>query len=265
MVTSPIGVWTELPGGVLTALSSVYVTRTVALPVGAERCVLVDPAVTPGEVRTLLAGLQQRALRVVAVLHTHAHWDHLLWPEWADPEMPRWASEQCIEEAMRNEAALHTQAARDIGEGGVHELLSSIDTIRPLPADGTVPDLPDLAVITHDAHSLGHIAVLHQASATLCAGDMLSDVELPLAYAEGASEWDVDGYLAGLAALEPFIRRATVVVPGHGHPGADVAARAHADRSYLAALQQGERTADPRLVDPPNRAVDAELRAHLAV
>ncbi|PZS31176.1 MAG: hypothetical protein DLM58_12215 [Pseudonocardiales bacterium] len=263
-MTSRVGEWTELPDGVLTSLSSVYATRSVALPVDDGSCVLVDPAVTPDEVRRLLAGLRARALRVVAVLHTHAHWDHLLWPHQSAPQAPRWASEQCIEEAMRNEAALHAQAARDIGTDGASALLGSIDCIQPLPGDGTVPDLPDLAVITHDAHCPGHIAVLHQPSATLCAGDMLSDIELPLAYAEGASEWDVDGYLAGLDAMDPFIRRARVVVPGHGHPGPDVFARADADRCYLAAVRQGDESSDRRLVDPANRAVDAELRVHLS-
>jgi glyoxylase-like metal-dependent hydrolase (beta-lactamase superfamily II) len=264
VVTRPVDGWAELPGGVLTATSSLYVTQSVALPVGEDSCLLVDPGVTSEEVRTLFAGLHERGLRVVAVVHTHAHWDHLLWPHESVPPVPRWASGRCLQEVERNAAALHAQAVAAIGADGAAELLATTGSILPLPDDGTVPDIAELLVVTHDAHSPGHLAVLHQPSATLCAGDMLSDVELPLAYAEGSSAWDVDGYLAGVDAMEPFIRRAAFVVPGHGHPGRDVTARAQGDRNYLSAVRRGSGSDDPRLADPANRAVDAELRRYLS-
>ena len=255
--------WVEQPGGVLTATSSLYVTQSVALPVADSGYVLVDPGVTQAEIGGLLAGLRERGLGVVAVLHTHAHWDHLLWPREPLWNVPRWASARCLQEGRRNSATLRAQAVAAIGADGAGELLATADSIRALPGDGTVPDVVGLQVLTHDAHSPGHLAVLHEPSATLCAGDMLSDVELPLAYAEGPSAWDMAGYLTGLATMELFIQRAAVVVPGHGHPGRDAAGRAHADRNYLSAVRRGSDSDDPRLADPDMRAVDVELRRYL--
>ena len=64
----------------------------------------------------------------------------------------------------------------------------------------------------------------------LIAGDMLSDVELPLLEETGPAE-----YAAGLDALRPYAAAAAVVVPGHGHPGtgAEPARRWRADHDYL--------------------------------
>ena len=258
--------WVAQPGGVLTVTSSLYVTQCVALPVADGGYVLVDPGVTPVEVRGLLAELSERGLRVVAVMHTHAHWDHLLWPPGLASDIPRWASNTCIDTALRNSRALQAEAAADVGPREAADLLSELDRLRPLPAEGGVPDVPQLCVVEHQAHTRGHIAVLHEPSGTLCAGDMLSDIELPLpdGAGEGESAWDVAAYLDGLDTLQPLVNRAALVVPGHGNPGTDAAARLANDRTYLDAVLQHRGTDDVRLADASNQAIHAALTSWAA-
>ena len=80
----------------------------------------------------------------------------------------------------------------------------------------------------------------------LLAGDMLSDVELPLPF------WpdDLPAYLAALDNLAPYVARAAVLVPGHGHPTTDPMARLDADRRYLDDVITHGGSDDPRIRHP---------------
>lgn len=240
--------------------------NSVALPGPNDTCVLVDPGVSGAEVVDLLAGLRRRGLELVAVIHTHAHWDHLLWPTGLAPDVPRWASRTCIDTALRNADALRAQATLDVGPRDAAGLLSEIDLLRALPTDGRVPQLSQLSVVEHNAHSRGHVAVLHEPSATLCAGDMLSDVEQPLPYGEGAEDeaWDMAAYLNGLDALQPLVHQASLVVPGHGKPGNDGPIRLANDRAYLEAVLHRGGSDDVRLTNGDNRSIHAELQDWVA-
>jgi len=255
--------WRTHQGGVLTAHSAHLEMNSVALPVTPDTCVLVDPGVTSAEIADLLAGLRHRGLELVAVLHTHAHWDHLLWPPGLASDVPRWASNACIDTALRNSVALREQAAADVGPSEAAELLSELDRLRALPADGSVPGVPQLSVVEHQAHTRGHIAVLHEPSGTLCAGDMLSDIEIPLPDGEGAGDdaWDVAAYMDGLDALQPLVERAALVVPGHGNPGNDAAARLANDRAYLEGVLAHRDIVDIRLAEDSNRVIHLELKS----
>ena len=86
----------------------------------------------------------------------------------------------------------------------------------------------------------------------LLAGDMLSDLEIPLLDVEAADP--VADYRAGLAALEAAARayRVRVIMPGHGHVGdaAELSRRFEADRAYLDDLEAGRPSRDPRLGTP---------------
>jgi glyoxylase-like metal-dependent hydrolase (beta-lactamase superfamily II) len=68
----------------------------------------------------------------------------------------------------------------------------------------------------------------------LVCGDYLSPVELPM-LSEGGSR---DAYLATLRRLEPLVKQAGVVVPGHGEPldAARASAILREDRAYLEGL-----------------------------
>jgi glyoxylase-like metal-dependent hydrolase (beta-lactamase superfamily II) len=253
--------WRTHPGGVLTAHSAYLHMNSVALPGANGTCVLVDPGVSGAEIASLLDGLRDRGLELVAVIHTHAHWDHLLWPTGLAPEIPRWASRTCIDTALRSSRALEAQAADDLGSRDAADLLCELDLVQPLPGDGGVPHVPELSVVEHHGHSRGHVAVLHEPTGTLCAGDMLSDVEQPLPYGEGVDDgaWDVAAYLDALDALQPLVNRASLVVPGHGSPGNDALTRLSNDRAYLDAVLHGRDCDDIRLPNDDNRSIHVEL------
>ena len=258
--------WRTHGGGVLTAHSAHLEMNSVALPVAHDTCVLLDPGVSAAEIVSLLAELRDRGLGLAAVIHTHAHWDHLLWPPGLASEIPRWASSACIDTALHNSNALRAEAAVDVGPLEAADLLSELDHLRALPTGGGVPELPQLSVVEHRAHTPGHIAVLHEPSGTLCAGDMLSDIEIPLPDGAGVGDeaFDVAAYLDGLDALQPLVNRASLVVPGHGSPGADAPARLANDRAYLEAVLQHRDIDDVRLADDSNLAIHAELQTWAA-
>ncbi|UJP09061.1 hypothetical protein L2X99_11350 [Microbacterium sp. KUDC0406] len=90
----------------------------------------------------------------------------------------------------------------------------------------------------------------------LIAGDMLSDVELPLPFYPD----DLPSYAAALDLLEPYAREAAVVVPGHGHAGTDALARLDADRRYLDDMASGGASDDPRVNDPEMAEAHAHMR-----
>ena len=95
----------------------------------------------------------------------------------------------------------------------------------------------------------GHTAVWLPGPRVLVAGDMLSDVELPLPFDPD----DVPAYERALDVLEPYARAARVVIPGHGSVGSDALARLAADRRYLADVRQTAESCNPvpALLDAP--------------
>jgi glyoxylase-like metal-dependent hydrolase (beta-lactamase superfamily II) len=130
--------------------------------------------------------------------------------------------------------------AADSASGISLELLG---LVTPLPADGgPVPG----EVIEHQAHAVGHAAVLLADRGVLLAGDMLSDVLVPILNARGTDP--VGDYERALDRLGEAAKRVDVVVPGHGAVarGPEVAARLAVDRAYVDALRRGEEPVDAR-------------------
>lgn len=81
----------------------------------------------------------------------------------------------------------------------------------------------------------------------LVAGDMLSDVMIPMLDVSAADP--IEDYLTALALLEGVASDIGIVIPGHGSVGlADrVRARIRQDRAYVHALRDGLDTDDPRV------------------
>jgi len=201
--------------------------------------VLVDPGIDGSELNQLADDVARLGLPVVAGFSTHPHWDHLLWhPRFGD--VPRYATLGCADTA--GEARERAQAmAAESGSGIPLEL---IGLLTPLPADGgPVPG----EVIEHEAHAIGHAAVLLADRGVLIAGDMLSDVLIPLLDARRPGQ--VSAYERALDRLGEAARYADVLVPGHGAvaEGPEVAARLAADHAYIDALRRGEEPVDARL------------------
>lgn len=223
--------------------------------------ILVDPAWTVPELDRLAARVDDLGVRVVAGFATHAHHDHVLWHP-SLPDVPRWSSPATAGLAERDRDRL----LADLQDEGPWPpaLLDLVGRLTPLrepvagpgasapPGTVTLPkpwtdaDEP-VEVLVHDAHCPGHSALWLPRRRVLLAGDMLSDVELPLPFEPD----DLAAYRAGLDLLAPYAARAAVVVPGHGRPalGAEGGRRADADRRYLDALLGG-RPGHPDLDDP---------------
>ncbi len=206
---------------------------------GDDGLVLVDPGINGAELDQLADDVEQLGLPVVAGFCTHPHWDHLLWhPRFGD--VPRYATPAAAEvatEARERAQAMAAETAPDIP-------LDLVALVTPLPADGS--PLPG-ELIEHDAHAIGHAAVLLADRGVLIAGDMLSDVLIPLLDPR-RPDGQQAAYEAALDRLEAATRHVDVVIPGHGAVagGPEVAARFAVDRAYLDALRRGEEPADER-------------------
>jgi len=216
---------------------------TSTVIVSGEQALLIDPAWDPDELAEIAGDLAAAGVGVTAGFATHGHHDHLLWPPGLG-SVPRWASAPVARHATTHRTAL-VQALGPDWPAELAELvgvLTAVDGSR-LPWPGATVEM-----ITHDAHAPGHTALWLPEQRVLVAGDMLSDVELPL-----LEQSSVADYLDGLAALEPVVRRASVLVPGHGRPAIGAAAavaRWVADERYLEALVAGADPRDPRQSRP---------------
>jgi glyoxylase-like metal-dependent hydrolase (beta-lactamase superfamily II) len=230
----------EVAAGVLVATSRRYATTSTVL-VSRDRAVLVDPAWDPDELAGLADAVQARGLTIGAGISTHAHHDHLLWhPRFG--EVPRWASRRTVQLAAEHRDELLAALGPD-WPAELAEVFGRLSTAEPDPIGES--DDP-IVLVVHDGHVPGHSALWLPARAVLLAGDMLSDLELPLPHDPD----DLGAYLAGLEVLAPYVSRAKVLVPGHGSPTDAPASRLDADRRYLDALIAGVDPADQRCGNP---------------
>lgn len=122
--------------------------------------------------------------------------------------------------------------------------------ITALPAEtAKIPwDGPQVRIIEHQAHAPGHAALFIEERGVLVAGDMLSDVLIPMLDLNGTAD-PIEDYLAALRLLDGVAGDVDVVVPGHGSVGGadQVHARIERDRAYVLALRDGHDLSDPRV------------------
>jgi glyoxylase-like metal-dependent hydrolase (beta-lactamase superfamily II) len=237
----------EVAPGVFVMTSSKYTTTSAIVRRG-DAALLVDPAWTVAELEAIRDWLDAQRCQVTAGFSTHAHHDHLLWhPGFGDA--PRWASARTAELA----AEWHDELREMLDDDYRADLPDSFVGIRAIDAGTSQIPSPfgeagDEAceLIVHDGHAPGHTAVWLPERRTLLAGDMLSDIELPLPFHPD----DLHGYLAALDALAPVAARAGMLVPGHGHPTDRPLERLDADRRYLDAVIGGADPDDPRRAEP---------------
>jgi glyoxylase-like metal-dependent hydrolase (beta-lactamase superfamily II) len=206
---------------------------------GEHGLTLVDPGIGGADLDQLAGDVDRLGIPVVAGFSTHPHWDHLLWHS-RFGDVPRYATPAGARAA--GEARVRAKQMAAASASGIPVEL--IGLLTPLPADGgAVPG----EVLEHRAHAVGHAALLLADRGVLLAGDMLSDVLIPLLDPRQADQ--VDAYEAALDRLGEAAGRVEVLVPGHGAvaEGPEVAARLSADRAYLDALRRGAEPADARL------------------
>jgi glyoxylase-like metal-dependent hydrolase (beta-lactamase superfamily II) len=229
---------TEVADGVWVRQSEWVWTNSIVVR-GEDGLVLIDPGIEGSELDQLADDVERLGIPVVAGFSTHPHWDHLLWhPRFGD--VPRYATPANVRAATEGRERGQQMAA----ESATGIPLGLLGLLTPLPADGgPVPG----EIIEHQAHAIGHAAVLLADRGVLLAGDMLSDLLIPLL--DPRRPGQLDAYDAALDRLGEAARHVDVLVPGHGAvaKGPEVAARFAADRAYIDALRRGEEPADTRL------------------
>jgi glyoxylase-like metal-dependent hydrolase (beta-lactamase superfamily II) len=241
----------QVAEGVLVHQSEFCETNAVVVQGGAG-VLLIDPGVLGYEMAALADDLQELGQPVVTGFSTHPHWDHLLWHARLGGA-PRYGTARCAAtvRVLLSDARWKARVAEwvppDIADQVPLELLG---LITALPA-GTarVPwDGPQVRVIEHQAHAPGHAALLIEERGVLVAGDMLSDVLIPMLDLNDTAS-PIEDYLAALRLLEGAADDVDVQVPGHGSIGrADqVRARIEQDRAYVHALRDGGVPGDPRV------------------
>ncbi|MFE4228606.1 MBL fold metallo-hydrolase [Arthrobacter sp. NPDC056886] len=238
---------TQVAEGVLIHESEFCQSNAVVVQGGAG-VLLIDAGVHEDEMRCLVSDLSELGHAVVAGFSTHPHWDHLLWHGGLGTA-PRYGTARCA------------ATARDRLSGGVEAVakaagipeevsLDLLGLITGLPADATqIPwDGPGIRIIEHQAHAPGHAALLLEDRGVLVAGDMLSDVLIPMLDLNGTAD-PIEEYFTALRLLEDVAGDVDAVVPGHGSVcGADpLRARIDQDRAYLHALRDGKDSSDSRI------------------
>ena len=180
--------------------------------------ILVDPGIDGADLDQVADDITRLGMPVVAGSSTHLHWDHLLWHS-RFGDVPRYAlpaSAQAVGEVRERAQAMAAGNASGIP-------LELIGHLTSLPEDGGgVPG----EIVEHEAHAIGHAAVLLADRGVLLAGDMLSDVLIPRLDPRRPDQ---------LGAYESALDR----LGG--------AARLAADRVYLDALRRREEPVDARL------------------
>jgi glyoxylase-like metal-dependent hydrolase (beta-lactamase superfamily II) len=235
---------TEVGDGVWVRQSEWVWTNSIVVR-GDGGLIVVDPGIHGAEMEELAEDIDRLGIPVVAGFSTHPHFDHLLWhPRFGD--VPRYATPACVEVATAARERAQAMAA----ESATGVPLEEVALVTPLPADGG--PLPG-ELIVHQAHAVGHAAILLADRRVLLAGDMLSDILIPLF--DFSQQDQLGAYQSALDRLEDATEEVDVVIPGHGAvaEGPEIANRIATDRAYIDALRQGEEPDD----DPRLRA-DAE-------
>ena len=219
---------------------------------GRAGVLLIDPGVLGEEMACLANDLSDLGETVVAGFSTHPHWDHLLWHA-SLGAAPRYGTARCAATVRVRlpdagaKARVRQMMPPDIADQVPLDLLG---LITGLPAEtARIPwDGPHVRIVEHQAHAPGHAALLIEERGVLVAGDMLSDILIPMLDLTAAAD-PIEDYLAALRLLEGAASDVDVVVPGHGSVGgADQAkARIDQDRAYVQALRDADLPSDPRV------------------
>ena len=240
----------QVAEGVLIHESEFLQSNAVAVH-GRAGVLLIDAGMTGSEMVAIADDLRESGQPVVAGFSTHPHWDHLLWHAQLG-EAPRYGTARCAADIRAFLSNPHWKD--DVAEELPPEVagdvpLDLLGLITGLPAETTqIPwDGPQVRIIEHQAHAPGHAALLIEERRVLVAGDMLSDVLIPMLDLSAADP--IEDYLAALRLLEGAAGDVDVLVPGHGSiGGADqVHARIDQDRAYVHALREGHVPSDPRI------------------
>ncbi|WFE39071.1 MBL fold metallo-hydrolase [Micromonospora sp. WMMD998] len=241
----------EVADGVLVHRSEFLQTNTTVVR-GPAGVLLVDPGLQDHELVCLADDLSTSGRTVVAGFSTHPDWDHLLWHARLG-DAPRYGTARCAAAAREqlSDPDITAQITEHLAETEIagRVPLDGYGLITALPAGTTrVPwPGPEVRIIEHRAHAPGHAALVVAEHGVLVAGDMLSDVLVPMLDPDATDP--IEDYLAALRLLEGVAADVDVVVPGHGSVGGAGQAyeRIERDRAYVLALRDGREPDDRRI------------------
>ena len=231
---------------------SEFCQSNAVVVLGGAGVLLIDPGVQGHEMECLADDLADLGQVVAAGFSTHPHWDHLLWHARLGPA-PRHGTAGCaatVRDRLSDagaKARVATVIPQDIVERVPLDLLGQLTGLPAgtahLPWDG-----PRVRIIEHSAHAPGHAALVIEDRRVLVAGDMLSDVLVPMLDLGGTAD-PIEDYLSALRLLEGVADDVDVLIPGHGSVGGpdQVRVRIERDRAYVHALRNGGSFDDPRI------------------
>ncbi|MBI5709705.1 MAG: MBL fold metallo-hydrolase [Candidatus Eisenbacteria bacterium] len=241
--------WTDLGSGIRVRQSRAFAMNSVLLA-DREHAVLVDPGVLPAELDDLAAAVRGSGAREVALLFTHAHWDHVVGRAWW-PGARTLGHHRLAAELLRDADAIRRAAAACAAGCGASWTRGFEPFAPDVPlAGGDAATLGPWRLEFHEApgHCDSQLATLLPGHRVLIAADMLSDLEIPWLDRPPAV------YRATLEKLRPLVEAgaAATLVPGHGAiaRGDEVRARLACDLAYLDALEQGVRDARAARLGP---------------
>ena len=231
---------------------SEFIQSNAVIVQGEAGVLLIDAGVHGDEMAALANDLRELGQPVVAGFSTHPHWDHVLWHAGLGTA-PRYGTARCaatIRDVL-SDAGWKARIAAWIPPDVVEQISWDLfGLITGLPAEtARIPwDGPHIRIVEHQAHAPGHAALLIEERGVLVAGDMLSDVLIPMLNLADTAD-PIEDYLAALRLLEGAAGDVDVLVPGHGSiGGADqVRARIDQDREYVHALRDAGVSGDPRV------------------
>jgi glyoxylase-like metal-dependent hydrolase (beta-lactamase superfamily II) len=243
---------TQVAEGVMVHQSELLENNAVVVQ-GQAGVLLIDPGIQGSEMACLANDLRELGQPVVAGFSTHPDWDHVLWHAELG-EAPRYGTARCA--AYMRDLLSNADWKARVAEGLPPEIAEEVPLdlfglITGLPA-GTaqIPwDGPYVRIIEHPAHAPGHAALLVEERRVLVAGDMLSDVLIPMLDDVDSTDDPIEDYLIGLRLLKGVADDVDVLIPGHGSVGGadQVRARIEQDRAYVEALRDGRGPDDPRI------------------
>ena len=230
---------TQVADGVWVRQSEWVWTNSIVVR-GQDGLILVDPGIEGPELDELADDLDRLGVPLVAGFSTHPHWDHLLWHDrFGDAALRDRCRNQFAGETLELQKEGHWKRRRT-----GRPSRSSYRARHPAARGRrTVSG----EIIEHQAHAPGHAAVLLADRGVLLAGDMLSDILLPIF--DSRQDDQLSAYETALDRLAEAVKDVDVMVPGHGAvaTGPEVAARVAADRAYIDALRREEEPVDARM------------------
>ena len=224
--------FTQLTPALWVTQSALYATNSGIFLSEGHAC-LIDPGITSEAIAGIARFVAEQGATPQAIVLTHGHWDHLLGAEHF-PGIAVIAHTVYYDVLQAHGDDLQRQVAAWEADAGLHRRQPFAPPRPTLTFDADMTFTVGALKLCF-SHAPGHapdqLVITHAASGVLWAGDMLSDLEIPLVSHNLAA---YERTLARLATLD-----VRVLIPGHGQPTGDPAeirARLAADRAYLAEL-----------------------------